>query len=261
VKRTTLEKKLVLTGELVGKGPVLRCLLTTTQSTFQKPDPTALEKTLLLLATLYQHLELDVSPAGSLLALHNQAQVRQTWPQVQAELVHRSGGEDSVTQRLLAGVDQQLQHPAQLLASLRFDYALGFLWPNFYQQRFEREYRYGQTRCFPLFFPDTDCWFSERLEVGEPPTAGQVKLLLRGALDATRTDLPAVARQVDATLAAAGNGANRPPTTPAAVQGTFEAVYQLDATTGWPVCLDASVCCRANEEYSKEYFLRLEQTL
>lgn len=257
VQRTTLTKHITLDWEQPDPGAAVLTYRTAPPA-LQKPELSALEKALVLLATLYQRLEWDATPTGQLLALRNHAEVLQTWEQVKEELVRRSGGTDEVTQILLTSVETQLQRPERLLASLRHDYAFAFLLPDLYQQRFESGMAYEQEREFPHFFTDTSCWFQERLAVGAPPAAGQATLHLSGTLDATRTDLTAVAYQLNAALAAVGEaplGAE----SGAALQGRYEATFHLDAATGWPVWLEVSVQCRAGGDYSKEYFLRLEQ--
>lgn len=259
-QRTTLEKALTLHYAPVSAG-LARFTYREAPPVLRKPDPSAFEKAVLLLASLYQHLELDVSATGRLLALRNHAAVLETWQAVEQELVRRSGGGDDVTQDLRAAVGALLQDPANLLASLGYDYAFGWLLPDFYGQRFENGWRYTQPRCFGRFFAEADLWFTERLEVGSAPAAGQATLHLRGPLDPARTDLAAVARQVDAERAAAAAGPTPElsATDPATISGTYEATYQLDQATGWPVALDVSVRCQAGAGYSKEYFFRLEQ--
>lgn len=256
VQRTTIEKNLTLHFEWASAGQGHLTYLAALP-TLRKPDPSAFEKAVLLLASLYQHLELDVSPTGQLLALRNYAAILATWQAVQQELMQRSGGEDDVTQQLLASVGALLQTPTSLLTSLGYDYAFGWLLPDFYGQRFESSWRYEQPRCFARFFAAADLWFTERLEVGSAPAVGQVALHLRGQLDTSRTDLLAVAEQIDAERAA--TGVEPPATTPAAVSANYEATYFLDQTTGWPMALDASVRCEAGTDYCKEYFFRLEQ--
>jgi len=256
VQRTTIEKALTLYFKPASAGLGHLTYLAAPPA-LRKPDPSAFEKVVLLLASLYQHLELSVSPAGHLVALHNYPAILATWEAVQQELIRRSGGDDDVTQQLLASVGALLQSPANLLASLSYDYSFGWLLPDFYAQRFESGWRYEQPRCFARFFAGADLWFTERLEVGLAPAAGQVALHLRGQLDASRTDLLAVAEQIDAERAAAG--AEAPATSPAMVSADYEATYLLDQATGWPVALDASVRCQAGTDYRKEYFFRLEQ--
>lgn len=256
VQRTTLEKTLTLHYVPAGaQAARLTCLAD--PPALRKPDPSAFEKVLLLLAALYQRLELDVSSAGQLLALRNYTAILETWEGVQQELVRRSGGEDEVTRQLLASVGALLQHPAPLLASLGYDYTFGWLLPNFYGQRLESGWRYVQPRCFARFFAQADLWFTERLELVGAPAGGPVTLRLSGPLEMARTDLAAVAEQITAERAAAG--ATGPATDPASLSGSYEATYQLDQATGWPVALDASVQCQAGAAYRKEYFFRLEQ--
>jgi hypothetical protein len=256
VQRSTLEKTLTL--HYVPVSPELaRLTYMEAPPVLHKPDLSAFEKAILLLASLYQHLELDVSPTGQLLALRNHDAVLETWRNVEQELVRRSGGDDEVTQALRAAVGTLLQDPANLLASLRADYAFGWLLPDFYGQRFESGWRYTQPRCFGRFFAEANLWFTERLVLGSTQAAGEVTMQLSGPLDASRTDLAAVAQQIDTERDAAGIVAAA--TDPAMVSGAYEASYRLEHATGWPVALDVSVRCQAGAEYGKEYFFRLEQ--
>ncbi len=256
VQRTTIEKSLTLhyAPDATGGG---RLTYRADPPKLCKPDLTALETILLLLAPLYQHLELTVAPTGQLLALHNHEAIRRTWAAIRPELLRRAGGgEDEFTQLLLASVEAQLQVPAQLLASLAFDYAFAFLLPDCYGQLLEGDYYYPRARELPKFFADSALCLHERLAL-QPAAVGRVALQSRGTLDAARTNLAAVARQVDAARQAVD--ATAPTTDPATLRADYEATYQLDAATGWPLLLDASVRCYAAATYSKEYFLRLEQ--
>jgi hypothetical protein len=229
-----------------------------TAPTWQKPATSVLERALLLLADLYQHLELAATPAGRLLALRNHADLLATWQQVQAELVRRSGGEDEITQILLSSLVARLQQPATVLASLRYDYAFAFLVPDFYEQPFATGHWYEQPREFAHFFADTNLWFRERLEVvsAAPDAVGHCTLHLRGQLDEGRTDLLALAKRLNEALQAAGQPALA---TPQPIQATFEASCLLDVASGWPIQTEVVVRCEAGNDYSKEYFLRLEQ--
>jgi len=256
VNRTTIDKTITLHWHLQ---PNAQAVLTyeAASPVLQKPNLTALEKALLLLATLYQRLEADTTAAGQLLILRNHAEILHTWTAVQEELIRRSGGEDEVTQILLKAVSAQLQQPEAILASLCHDYSFAFLLPDLYHQRFESSFSYEQAREFPLFFTNTSLCFWEHLVVMAPVAAGRARLRVSGSLDATRTNMAAVAQQVDAAFAAANLPAHT--TSPATLHGTYEAVFDLDLVTGWPITVEASVVCRAGDSYSKEYYLRFEQ--
>lgn len=256
VKRTTIDKIITLHWELMPDAPAI-FTYKSAPPILQKPNLTALEKALLLLATLYQRLEADATPAGQLLMLRNHAEILGTWTAVQEELIRRSGGEDEVTQGLLMSVSAQLQHPEAMLASLRHDYAFAFLLPDLYRQRFESDFCYEQAQEFPLFFTDTSLWFQEQLAVAAPVAQGRAMLRASGYLNTNRTDLGAVAQQVAIAFAAANMPVRS--TDPATLQGTYHATFDLDAATGWPIAVEVSVVCRAGSAYSKEYFLRFEQ--
>jgi hypothetical protein len=258
VKRTTIEKEIKLTA--TAQPGYLRVDYTAAPA-LRKPDLSSFERVLLLLAELYNHLELHVTPTGQLAALGNQEEVQQTWARVKQELALRSGGEDDFTQVLVAGLDEQLGRPGALLASLRFDYFFGFLLQTIYEQQFEGNFRYGQARCFPQFFAGTDLWFWERLELAAPTAPARVAVRLTGLLDAAQTDLAAVAQQlVAAQLLAAPAGPALPLPAPEDLRIAYEATAELDAATGWPLFVEASVRCGiADASYSKEYFIRIEQ--
>lgn len=258
VKRTTIEKRIRVAA--TARPGYLQVSYAADSPVLRKPDLSSYDHTLLLLAELYRHLELRVTPAGELTEVLNQAHIEQTWGQVKQELVRRSGGEDEFTQVLLEGMDEQLPQPGAVLTSLRLDYLFGFLLQNLYEQRFEHGLRYVQPRVFPFFFDGTDLWCRERLELVAPTRPGHVALRLTGVLDPARTDLAAVARQMAAAVQLAGPpDAPEPPVpAPEALRFSYEATCELDAATGWPVQVEASVCCWVPEGYSKEYFLRLE---
>ena len=255
VQRNTLTKAITLDW-VRPTAAQARLTYRATAPTWQKPATSVLERALLLLAELYQHLEFVATSTGRLLALRNHADLLATWQRVQEELVRRSGGEDEITQILLTSLAARLQEPATVLASLRYDYAFAFLVPDFYEQPFATDHWYEQPREFAHFFADTNLWFRERLEVAAPDAAGRCTLHLRGQLDETRTDLRAVAARLNEALAATGHSplVPLPP-----VRATFEATCLLDAATGWPVQTEVVVRCEAGSDYSKEYFLRLEQ--
>ena len=224
----------------------------------RKPDLSALERAVLLLADLYQHLELRLGANGQVLAVLNHPEVQQTWKRVQAELLNRAGGADAVTAQLLAGVAEQLAQPAGLLTSLRYDYLFAFLLKDIYQQRFEGELRYGQAQVLPRFFADADLWYWERLALMPAPAPGRVGLHLSGELDRARTDVLAVVQHLrDAHEALTGVPAAAS-AHPADLRLAYEATYEVDAATGWPVRVEASVRCWLPNLYSKEYFLRFE---
>lgn len=257
VTRTTIEKKVHLT--VARQGGHLRVAYAAAPPVLRQPDLSSFERVLLLLAELYQRLELRVTPAGQIADVLNGAEVRHTWERVRQELVRRSGGGDEFTQILMAGLDEQLRRPGALLASLRLDYFFGFLLPNVYEQRFESGFRYGQARCFPQFFAGQDLWFGERLELAPPTAPERVALRLRGQPDPARTNLAAVARQLDAARRLLAPDAQAATTPPQALCLAYEATAELDAATGWPVSVEASVRCGVTDGYGKEYFIRLEQ--
>lgn len=258
VKRTTIEKDISLAA--TAKPGYLRVAYTAAPA-LRKSDLSSFERVLLLLAQLYSRLELHVAPTGQLAAVGNQGEVQQAWVRVKQELAQRSGGEDDFTQVLTAGLDEQLGRPGAVLASLRFDYFFGFLLQNMYGQQFESGVRYGQARCFPRFFSGADLWFWERLELAVPTNPARVAVRLTGILDAAQTDLAAVAQQVGAAQQlAAPAGPAEPLPAPEALRFTYEATAELDAATGWPILVEASVRCTvADASYSKEYFIRIEQ--
>ncbi|WP_156176460.1 hypothetical protein [Hymenobacter terrenus] len=227
-----------------------------------KPDRSALEQVLERLASLYQRLILRLTSDGRPIALLNHAEVLTTWEALRHELMQRSGGgTDDVTQLLIAGLDAKLQAPGPLLASLRYHYLYGTLFANCYEQLFESGVRYEQPQCFAHYFPGTDLWLTERLTVAAPPAPGRVALHCDGSLVEAGTDRAALAQSIDAAWAAAGMQADRPATAPTAVHAIYDATYDFDATSGWPVAAELSVRCRAGLDYHKEFFLHITQAL
>ena len=257
VQRTTIEKTISLTWEQEPDGHV-RFIYTTSGPILCQSDLSTLEKALLLLTKLYRRLEIETNHSGQLLGLHNYAEVLHTWHEIKQELIQRSGGNDEVTQLLIEAVAAQLQQPTGILASLCNDYAFGFALPSFYGQRFESNFRYETIREFPHFFADTSLHFKEHLEIAMPVEDGRATVRLIGTLDTMRTDVSAVAIQIQTALAAAAISPVAQ-VGPESVAGHYEATYDLDLATGWPIAAEVSVRCGAGEEYQKEYFLRLEQ--
>lgn len=256
VQRTSLAKTFRL-STIRRSTDLILSYVATAPPVLRKPDPTALEKAVLLLADLYQHLELQVALDGQLLAVLNQPEIEQTWERVRGELVARSGGEDVVTQLLLSGIEAQLQQPDSLLVSLRYDYLFEFLLKNIYRQRFESHWRYGQAQVLPGFFAGVDLWCWERLELVLPSASDRVALRLSGVLDRDRTDVAAVTEQMLAAVAAGGQPTSSS-ANPADLRFAYNATYEVDAITGWPVGVEASIRCWLPGLYSKEYFLRFE---
>ena len=114
---------------------------------------------------------------------------------------------------------------------------------------------YGQQRAFPHFLPDTALHFHERLELGAP---GQATVLVHGWLDEARTDRAAVARQAETALGLMGLVAAPDP---AALAFDYRARYELNAATGWPVAVAATIGCQSPAGYAKEYDLTIQQVL
>lgn len=227
-----------------------------------KPDLSALEQVHQALAGLYQRLVLRLSPDGRPVALLNHGDVLGTWQGLRQELLDRAGGgADAVTRLLVPGLDALLAAgPGPLLSSLRYHYLYDALFANCYGQRFASDCRYAQPRRFAAFFADAPLCLTERLAVARPPAPGRVARHGTGGFDEARTDRPALARCIDAAWAAAGTMPDRPATDPAAVRAAYDAAYDFDAASGWPVAVALSARCRAGGDYHKEYFLSLTHT-
>lgn len=231
--------------------------LDATVPVFSKPDLSALEQVVQQLSTLYRQLVLRLTPNGRPVALLNHAQILGTWQHLRQHLLDRSGGgTDEATQIIVTDLDALLQEPGPLLASLRYNYLYEALLANCYEQRFQSGMRYEHPRRFAHFFADTNLWLAERLSVAAPPAPGRVALHCDGSLDEARTDRPRLAQGIDAAWVAAGT-TDRPATAPATVQVSYDAAYDFDAASGWPVAVELSVRCRAGQDYHKEYFLSL----
>lgn len=172
--------------------------------------------------------------------------------------MQRYGETEELTTALRVAVAAQVAAPTRLLSSLHHDYAYHLLVANLYHQRFESGLGYVQPRSFPHFLPDTALHFHERLELGVPAAPGRATVLVSGQLDEQRTDRAAVARQVAAALALAKPAASPVPD-PVTLTFTYQARYDLDAATGWPVSVTATVACQSPAGYAKEYDLTIQQ--
>ena len=259
VRRTIIQKTLTLTSAAQGQSLLLT--LTTAPPTLRKPDPTPLEEIMLVLAALYRRLVLRTSRAGQILELVNYEELLSGWEAIKQQLAARAGaGEpDAITASLLAAAEEQLRRPEQVLASLRYDYAYYFLFKNIYYQRFESSSRYGQPAEFPRFFAGASLHFCERMALERPTAPGHATLRFRGGPDEARLDRAAVAREVAAGLFPAQPPAARPLPDPAALAFAYEATYEVEAATGWPVAIEARVNCRSPAGYAKEYDLTISR--
>lgn len=256
VTRTIIHKQVTLSS--VPHGPNLLLTWATAPPLLRKPDLLAMEEIALLLAGIYQELVLETSAAGEFLALANHDEVLATWADIEQELLARYGAEEALTSALRAGVAAQVRNPAAILHSLRHDYAYHLLLGDLYEQRFESGLGYGQRRAFPHFLPDTALHFHERLELGAPSAPGRATVLVRGWPDEARTDRAVVARQAEATLSLVDLVAAPDP---AALAFDYRARYDLDAATGWPVAVAATITCASPAGYAKEYDLTIQQVL
>ncbi|WP_223654461.1 hypothetical protein [Hymenobacter psoromatis] len=260
IRRTIIKKALTLTSSF--QGQYLLLTLTTAAPTLRKPDPTPLEEIVLLLAALYQRLVLRITRTGQILELVNYEELLQSWAGIKQQLRARAGGgePDTITAALLTAIEEQLRHPEQVLASLRYDYAYYFFFKNIYYQRFESNFRYGQAAEFPRFFAGTSLYFHERMTLALPTAPGRTSLSFRGELDEAQTDRAVVAWEVAAGLLPAQDPATRPLPDPAALAFAYAATYDVDAVTGWPLAIEARVNCCNPAGYAKEYDLTITRT-
>lgn len=256
VTRTIVHKQVTLSS--VPHGTNLLLTWATAPPLLRKPDLLAMEEIALLLAGIYQKLVIETSAAGEFLTLANHAEILAAWAAIEQELLARYGAEEALTSALRAGVAAQVRDPAALLHSLRHDYAYHLLLGDLYGQRFESGLGYGQRRAFPHFLPDTALHVHERLELGAPGAPGRATVLVRGWPDEARTDRAAVARQAETALGLVGVVAAPDP---AALAFDYRASYDLDAATGWPVAVGATIGCQSPAGYAKEYDLTIQQVL
>lgn len=262
VQRTVVAKQLTLSCVSGAPGQLLLTLETAPPALRKPEELLPQETTVLQLAGLYRRLVLQTSPTGRFLELANQAEIAQAWAEIDAELAAAAGGEpdDDATAPLRAAVAAQVQRPERLLHSLQYDYAYGLLVADVYGQRFESGLGYTQPKAFPQFFAGVNLHFHERLQLGPPAALGCVALHLSGRLDEQRTDRAAVAEQVAAALALAPAGAApRPQPEAAGLAFAYRAACDLDAATGWPLAVAATVSCHGPAGYAKEYDLTIER--
>jgi len=194
------------------------------------------------LAALYAWVQVRTAATGEWVEVRNHAHIAQAWAALRPELLAGSPPEEPLLARLLASVDRQLSDPPAVRHSLRYDYLYQVLaggWPT---PPPGDGWSAGQPRCFPAFLPRTDLHFTEQVRA-QPAAPGQRALAVRGTLDATRTDLGALALP-------AGPAGQLP-------HAHYEAHVRLDAATGWPTHVKLTVYVRVEHVYSKHYTLTL----
>lgn len=253
VRRTIITRHITLSSE--PHGPNQQVTLLSTPPMLRQPDLTALEELTVELSALYRRLVLRVSPVGQPLEVLNHAELLQTWARLAPELAARFGadGPDGLAAMLLTAVTQQLQRPEDVLASLQYDYAYGFLLKNLSMLAGG-----SQEQAFPHFFADTTICF--QVPPAVPPTldGGPASYHLHGLLDEQRTNRAAAAEQVAAELAPEADPSPSAPE-PGTLDFAYTATYLLNADTGWPASLAATVSCQGPAGYAKEYDLTITQ--
>jgi hypothetical protein len=254
VRRTIIARHFTVSSESFGSDR--RVTLLATPPALRPPDLTPLDELTVQLAGLYQRLVLRVAPTGQLVALLNHDEILHTWAALEPEIAARFGGDepDELTAMLLAAVTQQVQRPEDVLASLQYDYAYGFLLQNPQLKAGAG----GQQQVFPHFFADTTISFRVQLTPLPDQVTGQVGYRLHGILDEPGADRAAVARQVAAELAPDADP-TPPPPAPDSLTFVYQASYIVDAHTGWPLTIEATASCQGPAGYAKEYDLTIAQ--
>ncbi|RZK27470.1 MAG: hypothetical protein EOO63_13315 [Hymenobacter sp.] len=229
VRRTIISKQLTVSSVPDGND----CLVTLemTPPEIRPVDLTTLEEVVVRLSTLYQRLLLRVSATGQLLALLNHAEIVHTW----------------------ATIKQELASSCLMVAQVCTISAWCFSPPD---KPTAPDKTYGQV--FPHFFADTNLSFQVQLAAAEPTALGNPVLTLTGQLTEPPTDRAAVAQQI--ALAVALDDEPGPPPAPDGLAFACHVTYELQAATGWPATIEATVNCRSEAAgYSKEYDLTIQQ--
>ena len=254
VTRTIVAKQLTISS--IRQSENLVVTLATDPPALRKRDLTALEEVVLQLATLYQRLVLTLTPAGAITGLENSAEIAQTWAALRSELVARYGAQDALMAGLLPAIEVQVHDPVLLMASLRYDYVYSLVL-HYPKAAARSALPLHRTREFPQFLGAGPLWVIEEWQLDPAGAPGQLCWQVQGQLDEARTDRAAVAQQVAAELAASALSAGPPPD-PAALAFAYRATYHLDAATGWPLAVTATLSCQSPAGYAKEYDLTLE---
>lgn len=247
---TTISRSLAVQVQPTAQG--LALLLEAAPPTLQATtDPEPLTELARQLADLYARLELLLTPAGTVAGLLNYDTLRQAGEQHLAALQAAADPDDQLTATMLAFASRQLASPETVLRSLAFDYLYQLLLPGLGGQLAGAT----QPRQLAGFFDKIPLWFAEQATLG-PEVDGQVALHLTGPLDATRTDLPAVQRQLAAMQHLAAPAGSALPELPVP-HFYYEAAYSLELATGLPQHAQLTVYARAGELLNKEYYLTL----
>jgi hypothetical protein len=257
--RTAIAKTLHV--EMTPEADGFRLRLTTAPPVLHPAGRNSFDAMSGLLASLYHELELRLSPAGELLALLNQPEIRRAWAGVKDHLSRQyAAPDDPLVAGLLTSVERRVRDPAVLFRSLRYDYLYAGLLPGFYAATYETGFAYDAPRHFPLFFAQADLRFVETLTL-RSAAPGLVRLRLTGCPDHHPGQLDAIRREIQGRLPPAA-----PPLAADALLCTYRADYTLDRATGLPLDVRLAVRCATpapgDEQpplYSKTYTLTIHQ--
>lgn len=216
------------------------------------------EQLALRVASLYEHVVVDLAPDGQLQRLVNYPQVRQTWEELKPALLFEAAAEDELTRKLVTLVDEQVAHEDRVLYSLRHDYIYQAL-----LQPLEAAGTFGlqasSAREFPNFFPNANLWFA----VTKKQTVADERELvvsLQGTLDAGKTNVTIIHQHMRAALAA-GDTAATPTAELVETQLHFgyEATYVTERASNLLRELTLTVYARLAEHYNKQYTLTVNR--
>jgi hypothetical protein len=218
-------------------------------------DLAPLDRLALRLAALYEHVAVQASATGELVALLNHRALLKTWDRLAQEIEAETPEEDVLTINILVAISKQLFRPADFVQALQYDYLYQHALPLRYYQ--PAEAASPTLRQFANFFDKTPLWFAEQAAVAPGDNAAQLTLTLRGTLDAQKTDVAAVSRLIASELRQAVPPAGTPPLPHAlpAPHFSYQATYTLAIATGLPLAMELSVYARVGEFYNKEYTL------
>lgn len=230
----------------------------TTQAPFiaKKGNLEPLEEVALQLAGLYEQVVIKCSLTGRMQELLNHDALLARWQVIRQHLYRVNPSPDPVMTYLIGFCEQQLQNPADVLNSLRFDYVYQTLLDSWTTAAGNGRWVAPPEREFPQFFPTAGLQFNEQTSWEPAPTYGSLVRAIRGALDAQQTDMVAVREYLEASLAKGSVSVSK-----GSAQGMphidYQATHLVDQASGLPVHIDLSVFARLTEIYKKQYSLQL----
>ncbi|RZL07830.1 MAG: hypothetical protein EOO62_16470, partial [Hymenobacter sp.] len=197
-RQTLITKQMQVRRRPLAQGQAV-WLHTTAPQLSRKDAVQPIEQLALRAAALYEHIIVELTWDGQLIRLLNYPELRQAWATLKADLLAEAAAEDQLTRKLVELLEKQVAQEDKVLYSLRHDYMYQALTQAIGQA--DRATRSADTgsREFPEFFPHSSLWFTE----AHAPVAVEqqgVRYALRGVLNQTKTNVPAIHQLMRAAL-------------------------------------------------------------